>query len=270
MITSKKEKSFDKTYVALLDILGFKELANSNDHETLKDIYVNFDSVLRRALVLFQEKNSNGETILDFTEVKVNSLIISDSIILWTEDLKYNSFFNLLLTVRAILSEGMRCGIPLRGALVVGPLSVMEERLESNLDNLKLTCIGKSIVEAYLLAEKQSWSGCVITNEAIEEYELSILAFKASQTKYSNDRIDQALLLTSLERKLLLKKYLVPLKNERLIEKIVVNWVNEFNPKWHSSAIRNSFNKYNKPTDNWNVETIIRNTISFANDCPTQ
>lgn len=262
------EKDIDKTYVGMLDILGFTELASNNDHQELKKIYEIFDRVVKQGLTLFQDKIESGEFLADESKIKINSLIISDSIILWTDNLKYHNFNNLLLTVRAILSESMRCGIPLRGSIVVGAISIKEERLPSKPDNLKLTCFGKSIVDAYVLGGKQNWSGCVITSEAIKEYENSIQKFKDEQTKYTNERIDNALLLTSLERKFLVRKYLVPYKSDKLTEETVINWVNEFDPKWSESAIRNSFNKHNKTVDNWKVETIIRNTISFANDCP--
>ncbi|NVO10542.1 MAG: hypothetical protein HXX16_11315 [Bacteroidales bacterium] len=260
-------KDFDVTYVGLLDILGFKELALRNNHQELIKIYDLFDKVVKRGLTLFKESFQNDEFKPRVDSIKINSLTISDSLILWTENTKFHHFINLVVTIRAILSEAMRCGIPLRGTIVVGPISVREEKLNSNTENIKLTCFGKSIVDAYTLSEKQNWSGCIITKECIERYQMSFEELKLRPSKYTNDQIDKSLSLSSLENKKLLRKYLVPLKDGKLAEEYVINWVNELNPKMEELSIRNSFVKYNKSVDDWRVEMKIRNTIAFANDC---
>lgn len=261
-------KDIDKTYVGIVDILGFKELAYCNDHNELIRIYGIFEESIKRSLTLFNGTIEENEYHSNFDLTKVNSLMISDSVILWTNDLKYHNFFNLLVAFRAILSEAMRCGIPMRGAIVSGPISIRKEIISKSADTIKLTCFGKSIVDGYLLSERQNWSGGIITKVCIDDYENAVNDFKASQNKYSSEQIDIALSLESLIRKLLLRKYLVPLKDGEIKEEYVVNWVNELDPKMTEYSIRKSFEKFNKKVNNWKVESLIRNTIDFTNDCP--
>ncbi|MGO9586706.1 MAG: hypothetical protein ACLP2Y_10975 [Limisphaerales bacterium] len=114
-------------YVAFLDILGFKKIVLAHSHDHLKSIYQKFSETIVHGL-------SNGKYVLfddgktecigpDIRQATVNSLLVSDSILIWTDNNSVGSFDNIVKAVRSLLAFSMIDGIPLRGAISIGPLT---------------------------------------------------------------------------------------------------------------------------------------------------
>ncbi|MDQ3017632.1 MAG: hypothetical protein M3R25_13060, partial [Bacteroidota bacterium] len=61
------------------------------------------------------------EKFKDFSvDSEINSVVVSDSIVLWTNDIGIGSFLKMVITVHQLLYQTMHFGIPLRGAISAG------------------------------------------------------------------------------------------------------------------------------------------------------
>lgn len=157
-------------------------------------------------------------------------------------------------------------GIPLRGGITEGIISIIKEQQKSNADNSQFTFVGKSIVDAYLMEQKQEWSGCIISESCIKLYEQML----DSEANLSDDpqRLKRAVSLPSLIDRGFLLKYNVPFKDEKFSEEYVINWVRQFNPKLNEKTIKDSFAAHKKSTNHPDVLRKIENTISFWSVTP--
>ena len=123
-IVKVEEVKEKEVFFAFLDILGFKDLVNNNSNKDLIDLYSKIiDGSVENALSKGQiniDENGNANPNLDYASV--NTLVISDSILLWTNHDHPWDFMDLILVVREVLYNSMKAGIPLRGAIAKGPL----------------------------------------------------------------------------------------------------------------------------------------------------
>ena len=178
--------------------------------------------------------------------------MISDSIILWTNDITMKSFIDIVVVVRNLLNNSFIFGTPLRGAISLGNLSFLQHDMSSETKYVQNSLIGEGLIKSYLMESGQNWAGCIIDNACIENYQ--------SQFNRIKDKKDIAD-IDYLEQKKILLKYNVPYKVGEIKEYYVINWnkdkiINE-------QLIKSSFEQHNKNVNNWDVETKIKNTLEF-------
>ena len=253
-------KDYTDCYVAFLDILGFKRIASINSHEHLKSVYRNFSETILDSL-------SNGKYVLsndgeteslspDIRQATVNSLLVSDSILIWTDDNAAESFCDIVKAVQSLLAFSMIDGIPLRGAISIGALTSVLNQLPTKNHNFQHSLFGKAIVDAAEAEKKQDWSGCEITKDAIEFY----------KSKCSSGE--------SLITNKLILNYPVPRKEgEMETQGYVINWTNHPQAGIDSNTVKDAFappfdpntvewEKFKK--DEWpKVERKLKNTLKF-------
>lgn len=146
-----------ESYVAFLDILGFKQIVDNNHHQALESLYDTFSDYIVTKTTELSDKYALHEGL-----GKVHCTIVSDSIVMWTENTNVNSFVHLSILVSKMLVAGFMADMPLRGGISKGEITVKET-------NLGRTIFGKALTEAYTLETIQQWSGCVIKPGIIEE-----------------------------------------------------------------------------------------------------
>lgn len=224
-------------YICFLDILGFKDFINNNDHNQVELIF----SALNNILI----DTANGKNSDDSGVYNIESLFISDSIILWTRNTDFESFENLVVVTNWILGISMGLGLPMRGAMASGEISVY-----SNDNNT--TIFGKPLTEAYLMEIRQQWSGCIIMDSCFEALYNAPAKHKRNKeqiTKYFSKDISM---------------YKVPLKDGVIREYNVLNWIPDIpDQQFDETKLKEVFSWYNKKSDDWKVETIVQNTIEF-------
>ncbi|PEA52933.1 hypothetical protein CON64_20925 [Bacillus pseudomycoides] len=244
-----QEAKEEKVFFAFLDILGFKDLVNNNSNEALIDLYskavdVSVESALSKGQMNIDEK---GNIKPDLGFASVNSLVISDSILFWTNNDNPWSFIDLIIVVREVLHNSIKIGIPLRGAISRGPLVTQQsDKSKENILIHRFTVVGKALVEAYKKEAIQEWSGCLIAEECME------LLLQSMISNHIDDLINNNVLI----------KYKVPYKSGNIKEEYVLNWVGK---QFSNETVRESFSMHNKGVDNWAVESKIKNTIEFLN-----
>lgn len=254
----------EKKFIAFVDILGFKDLVKNNSHQRLVELYEklftpNVATGLARGKFKIIDKGEKKYWEPDYAKININSLIISDSIILWTDNNSMTSFIDITTSLRTLLNHSFVLGFPLRGALVEGDLTILKGTFNSGKDNTFNTLIGNGLVEAYKLEGEQNWSGCVIEDKCIELYNNYVRQFFETNSDLAN--------LDYLIEKKILLKYKVPFKAGIIKEHYVIDWVNLGNKSILTDDlnVRNRFAEFKKNIDDWRVENIIENTLKFIN-----
>lgn len=225
----------NNVYVAFLDILGFKDLVERNTHEELEIIYAQFFNSVKENDELFEalSKILQGHKGINTT---VQSIIISDSIVLWTKDDDINNFNMLVLAVRILIIKSFEIGIPLRGAITRGPLHVSTEN--------SIQIFGKSLTSAYTTESHMELSGCMIEDECMEY----VLGICGENEIFNNITSSNTII-----------QYLLPKKHGEVKNHYMINWVSP-SP---DSYILESFSEHNKSINSWAVHIKIKNTSDF-------
>ena len=156
-----------KRYVVFLDILGFSNFIENND---IENVQYKLNKFLCATFGLAGWKvNSNPQNKFDiYLHKDINFILLSDSIILYTNNGSSENFNRIVETTSIFLLKGLEHKFPLRGAITCGELFVNEEGKTDNKVSLQ-QIYGKALVKAYRLEGTQKWSGCIIDNEIIEE-----------------------------------------------------------------------------------------------------
>lgn len=141
-------------YVAFLDILGFKDLVEKNSHEELERVYKNLvipntEHSLSFGASKVIDIDGERKAVADISKFSINSLIVSDSVILWTDRVTMKSFIDIVTVARNLLVQGIFCGIPMRGAISLGPVSFLRGDINTELMNGTASLIRLGLVKAY-------------------------------------------------------------------------------------------------------------------------
>ncbi len=252
-------------FVAFLDILGFKEIVQNNDHEDLvsifKDhIHLNLQIAIANGMYIHSEGNQEKKVFADFNKIKINSFVISDSIIIWTNNSSVLEFVYLIQALQIFLAGTFVNGIPLRGGVSLGNLSVVGEEYSNNFVVNHKTIVGEGLVNAYTLEGISEWSGCIIDEKTIKYIDNEVSkAFNGNDT-FLNE-MDVISIRSMIEKKLI-SKYDVPLKNLNKKEFYVIDW-RPIAPGCTDEVIKNSFKSHGKKIENESVIRKIENTIDF-------
>lgn len=241
-------------FIAFLDILGFKELIENNDIHYVEKLYDKFEPSLLYSLALtnfrWRVNNLSNPGLPDLDKIPLNSLTISDSIIIWTDDSTAYSFVQLLNTVKYHLGLSFQYGVPLRGGITFGEFVVKSgSHNKSKKQNEFITILGKPLTKAYLLENQAEWAGCIVDDSCIEFY----------------DNLESNADSEFLQQINLLKRYKVPFKNGEIKDYYTINLTN-FGNRLDRSLVRKAFSEHNKRVNNWSVENKIRNTEKYWDD----
>ena len=168
-------------YVAFLDILGFKNIIDKKDQETAKNFIMQFSKTIFR---VFQ--NLEGQL-----NSKVKGYIVSDSLILYSNDSSKESLVNLIEVVETICrDEYIKNGILIRGGISKGDFAKIKASELPNLE--KALIVGKSYVKAYELEGANKVIGINLSEEVyldILEYDNQLDRKLANCSKFKSQAI---------------------------------------------------------------------------------
>jgi len=226
-----------KSLIGFFDILGFKELVERNSHKKLLKIYeealyFNLNQIAKIGIDLHKDEEAKESLKM------IKQLIISDSIIFIQKDFSHKGLFFLILQSKVLLSISMREGIPLRGAISLGEISIIER--------MGTTIVGKGLTNAYKIEASQEWSGAAIDPECF---------------KISPNGKNFPFLLTHYMSWPLLMEYDIPIKVSKTIKGFAINWVDK---NFNENLIISKFTKHQKQLSTEKEQAIVNNTIAFA------
>ena len=192
--------------VAMLDILGFKALMQEMDPEVL------YDATLGQLPIIIERS-----TMALWTEAPLHSAAFSDTLFLWLEpnvigEGKLDGFAaiqDMCLVVSGLLARGMRRHIALRGAIAYGECFIADE---------PPAFLGKPIIDAYELEQRQQWAGAALCPSAAEQLgDLSNMAPDPHRP---------------------VVRYAVPMKRNAPEELLAIRWPNAFDLPHPREAMR--------------------------------
>lgn len=247
------KQTYESTYVAFLDILGFQDIVLGHSHEHLESLY------LRTLCGNVEHAMSNGKCVLvndgvneclgpDIRQATVNSLLVSDSILIWTDDCRTESFINIVTAVRNLIAFSVIDGILLRGAISVGPLTVVLNQLPSQTHSFQHSLFGKAIVYAVQAEKSQDWAGCMITPPAMECYKTGCAGVK------------------SLIEKKVVVTYSIPMKGGTEAAGYVIDWVNHPQAGIDTMTVTSAFAPTPSidPREFEKIKVKLANTLKFV------
>ena len=150
-------------YIAIFDILGFKDWVKENDHET---IYKELDEIKRslglqenisKALRSYPAKYKS-DRIPKSVKVVIEHVLFSDTILFITSSSPH-SFAAITMQSRFLIQRCLSKGIPIKGCIAKGLISFNKDRQ---------IIFGRPIIDAYLLSEEMKFMG-IILDKSVEE-----------------------------------------------------------------------------------------------------
>jgi hypothetical protein len=250
------EVFWNKPYFAFLDILGFRELVKNNSHEYLVEIY---KSVVKFPVDFYTNLHESEQTAKKekygegFNPTGLRLVSISDSIMIWTDNCKESTLFELIVAVKTLMIASFSLGIPLRGSIVMGDVEIIES-------DGSLSIVGKGLVHAYESEARQNWAGCTI-DKGIFRYLKSF-----QEVVMKNDaplRIESA--------DYLFRETDIPMKGESR-KGYAINWAK--NIDLSEEDIRKAFEAHSKriketPEIKAKIDEKVENTLKFFREFQT-
>ena len=219
--------------VALLDVMGFADKIESSQ---LIDIGKKYKKFVTDMKLLNQPLRPSPESKTLFPNHPKGKpwcwqTVISDSIILISEDDSLDSFMKLILYVWRFSQYCLCFDMPVRGAVTFGEMFV---------DRRENITIGKPLTKAHKLEKEQNWIGIVIDDTVVDSF----------PDFFSN--------LNDLWS-MLLYKYNVPFKKEKTKNMHTINWRFNFKSKKGTKLLFST----DGPKD---VMEKIENTLKYAKE----
>lgn len=242
----------EKTFVAYLDIVGFKALREKlGSAGLLKRVTggvipaIEHASSTAKKLV---EAGGQKYLIADLSKLRSQFRYFSDSVIFWQPDASLKSFIDCVVTVRELISTGFAASVPFRGAIGIGDFFV---------DTGTGSFVGTALEDAYVGAESTVWAGCILTPVAAAHAigEGHIEAFKSACRSSTDPKVAKQVSLLvdyGVETQSLSRKTPRSYDTQTFV---AVNWtINMFD-----GASKQCF----QPTRDPHALRIIENTQSF-------
>ena len=141
-------KVTDKRFVAILDVMGFKDMVARSSHE----------DVLNKLREL--SRYTMATTMSDYGKGKLHIVIFSDSIIVFSKDDSAEAAYAFTFAVRFIMCNAIKVKLGIKGGMAFGKLTV---------DPVHQLYFGQPLIDAYLLEEELQYYGVVLHHTAEEK-----------------------------------------------------------------------------------------------------
>lgn len=257
-----------EVYAAFLDLLGFKDLVSNNNHTKLERVYESFQLIIEQALaggaVVPSVRDGREIVTPDLMQTKVHSLIISDSVLFWTDNASNRALVDILAVIWRLTSTSFFVGLPLRGAIALGHLTARFSQANAPTQVVTTTVFGEAFVRAYELQGQQEWAGAIVDPRCLARFDAIAQAATnggASEIAKSDWLVKAGLLLP----------YKVPGKGTVSEEgkettpepSWVINWPRAAQSGVSAETVRKAFAMHGKRVDHAGVQAKIDHTLAF-------
>lgn len=144
-------------YVGFIDIMGFKDMVARSSHD---EIYKMMQKI-NNAQKIYSSINWNGN---NKSKKLVKTTTYSDSIVIYSFSDSYDSLYSFICTIAGIYQDLLMEGIPHKGAIAFGEMTI---------DNERSIFFGQPLIDSYLLQEEVKFYGIIVHGTAqkgIETY----------------------------------------------------------------------------------------------------
>ncbi|HMT96888.1 MAG TPA: hypothetical protein PKC62_09390 [Ferruginibacter sp.] len=247
-----------KVFCCYLDVLGFKQKLLSKSDSEQADIIKSLFSYLVSSIpenLIRQFSDNIDKAEIDLESINTNSILISDSIILWTESCEYQNVIEFIHRVQRLMRNCFVGGFPLRGTISYGSLFHNEKNIASKTYNHFDLIVGPALMNAYKAEINFEWMGCTLDSECFEQ----ITKIITQNNNSLNFEID------NLFKENIIVKYMPPRKCGDVETLYTINWVDLIiQGLYNKREIQNQFMKnINSTKLTWQDKRKIDNTNSY-------
>jgi hypothetical protein len=235
------------SFVAFFDILGFKNIVDNNSHDDLLEIYndslpASLELMDKYFPIIYSHVTPSAEQ----SAISIKAFLISDSLILIQNEFTERGLTYIIAQSQILLGCCLFDGIPLRGAISYGEVSVQSTKWGNII-------VGKGLTNAYLLESQQDWSGGIVDKKCFDSFVTN-----------SSNLLTKRLLAVQKPVPLICN-YDVPFKNGSFENHFVLDWTNFPSIKSQTDILA-AFTKHNKRVDADSIRRKIDSTLKFYND----
>lgn len=157
-------------FIAYFDYLGFKDFIEKNDLQTQNQIVSNNLRDIEAALGEGKYKKSGYGFVADLSDLKINCINFSDTVVFYTNDSSEESLKHILdVSYHFNWRSNIFC-FPVRGAIVHGEMTSFGFGQKENNAHYNVNSIyGKGLILAYEKANNQEWAGTVIDQSVLDQ-----------------------------------------------------------------------------------------------------
>jgi hypothetical protein len=244
----------------MFDVIGFKALRESLGTAGLYQKYIHGVSpaIAHSAAGRSRFETRNGEQVCvpDFEGSTIKHRTFSDSVILYTSDDSFESFYRLIFSSFQLLQFGfMGLKAPFRGAIGWGDL----------IDDPQRILLGSAIEDAYSGESQQAWAGAMLTPGAVKFAEENdyIGLLKRSLIEHARIATDEVTRQRTLENTKMLVRYPVPTQDNpkdgpvkyQSLDTYVIDWTIRMYEGASAASFNESISKH--------ANVIAENTHKF-------
>lgn len=162
MDVKKAKKKIDKRkpwetsverYVGFIDIMGFKDMLTRRTHEEVYELMQNVSKSVRSINSVFSVDYKSDADI----DINITMILFSDSILIFSRDDEEHSLENLVAAISSLSEALFTDGIPHKGAIAYGKMT---------LDSERSIFFGQPLVDAFLLQDELKYYGIVVHGTA--------------------------------------------------------------------------------------------------------
>jgi len=144
-------------YVGFIDIMGFKDMVARSSHDEIYKMMQKINSAQKTASSINWNGNNKSNKL-------VKTTTYSDSIVIYSFSDSYDSLYSFICTIAGIYQDLLMEGIPHKGAIAFGKMTI---------DNERSIFFGQPLIDSYLLQEEVNFYGIIVHGTAqkgIETY----------------------------------------------------------------------------------------------------
>lgn len=169
-------------YVAFLDILGFKNTLKPLGQERSIEYIESYSRIVYQ---VFSRYNRDDEW--QNVEKKINGFVVSDSVVLYTNDTMKESLSDLLdIIVDLCREEFCRNSILIRGAIAKGEFNKIPAVELKNLQ--KQLIVGDAYVKAYGMEDSFKSIGVRLSDEVYQDVENALINYDIVEESVENEK----------------------------------------------------------------------------------
>lgn len=214
IVSTHQKIRYSNYFVALCDILGFKDLVRNTNLSVLVEQHLAwFRKALNHSIIRGEFPEITPPTTELDSHVHIGVVWFSDTILLYSREDTDDAIREVLTAVAWLIFETMVQGkTRIRAGIAYG---------EAFIDPENSLFVGQPIIDAYDLEKKQQWSGAALTKSAVDR-----LPEAVRSGKYADWWVTP---------------YEVPLKKEATLATLAVNWSQGLHPpSWRFKWSKNS------------------------------
>lgn len=243
-----------KTFFCYLDVLGFKEkLKDKSDSEQVDILNSLFGYISFSIPGNSTNQQDQAKSLINLDSINTSSILISDSILLWTNDCEYKNTIEFIYRIQRLIKNAFMGGFPLRGTIEYGSLYHIEKSIPTKTSYNHFDVIGGSaLMDAFIEEQKLEWLGCTLSKTCLAEIKRIVKDYDQSDDSYSNELFKNKILV----------EYEVPKKSGVVEKYFTINWVDFIVTGYYKKQeIKDIFLKYTDLSNlAWPVKIKIDNT----------